>query len=207
MNIYFVRHGESEFNVQKLHQHPDVKLSPQGMEQASVVAKRFLSIPVDTIISSDSLRASHTARTIGEVLGKEVISSNLLKEIKRPSDIIGFHQDDPAAVAIRAQMQEHYAQKDWRHSDEETFFDAYNRAMQAIQYIQEQKKENVLVVTHGVFMKLLVSTLMMGDQLTPALFLHIRDFLATRNTGITWCTQDEQNEWHLLTWNDHAHLG
>lgn len=207
MNIYFIRHGETEFNAKKIHQHVNAELSEVGMRQAEFVAKRLMSIPIDAIFSSDSVRALQTTDVIAKAIGKEVITSELLKEIKRPSEIVGMHQDDPVSVAIRSQIREHFLDKDWHYADEENFFDAYDRAKKALAFVQARGKENVLVVTHGVFMKLLVATLMLGEELTPQIYLAFSDFLATRNTGITWCTQDEKSKWHLVTWNDHAHLG
>lgn len=39
MRVYFVRHGESEYNAKQLFQHGDVPLSEKGRKQAE-----FLSI-------------------------------------------------------------------------------------------------------------------------------------------------------------------
>ena len=64
MKIYFVRHGESEGNVSKIYQHNETALTPQGEKQARTLAKRFLHIPIDLIISSDLKRAKQTSEIL-----------------------------------------------------------------------------------------------------------------------------------------------
>ena len=63
--IYFIRHGESIGNVmRRFLGHSDWDLTELGYEQAACTAKLFDSIPVDAVISSDLLRAYHTAQPI-----------------------------------------------------------------------------------------------------------------------------------------------
>lgn len=207
MNIYFIRHGESEGNAQKLHQHTDAKLSRLGIAQAEFVAKRFLSIPIDSIVASDVERARHTAAIIGQTIGKEIIYTHTLREIRWPSEMVGKPSDDPEVVAIRKQVKENFGAKGWHYSDEENFYDAKKRVHDALAIIESQKQQDILVVTHGNFMRMIVGLLVFGKTLTPALFFALRESFSVRNTGITKCGRDLEGHWHLITWNDHAHLG
>jgi len=220
MKIYFVRHGESEFNAANKHQHSQVELSQQGKEQVAIVAKRFLRIPIDVILTSTSTRAYKTANIIAAAIERKIIQTSLLTEIKQPSEIVGFSIDDPEAIRVRALIKEHWNEASWHYSDEENFFDAKARAQKFLPMLAERKEENILAVTHGVFLtggarkvltgrkvlKMVLTLMAAGEKLTPELFLGVRDFFVHRNTGITLCEYDERG-WRLITWNDHAHLG
>lgn len=207
MKVYFVRHAESHNNVARVHDNPEVGLTETGMIQARTVARRFRKIPIDVIISSHYLRAEQTARLINKVAKKEIVFTELLKEVVIPSEMIGKKIDDDSVLTIRKQMREHRNDSDWHYADEENFFDVRNRAMRALEHLKRMEVESMLVVTHGTFLRMLIGVMMFGDTLEPDMHLDISHFLSTNNTGITLCEVGESGNWKLITWNDHAHLG
>lgn len=93
--IYFVRHGETEFNIKRIHQHPDVPLSELGLKQAEFVAMRFLHIPIDCIVASPYLRARQTTEAIILKTQKPVKYNSFFIELKNPSEIEGKQMDEP----------------------------------------------------------------------------------------------------------------
>lgn len=63
--FFFVRHGESLWNVQNLCQgQEDIDLSPKGIEDAKVFAQKFAELPIKHICTSPLKRALHTADLI-----------------------------------------------------------------------------------------------------------------------------------------------
>ncbi len=78
MNIYLVRHGESELNKVSVHQTEDTPLSPEGIKQANKLAERIKKLKIDFIYSSPYKRAKQTA---------EIIS----KKLKKPIEYCGGH--------------------------------------------------------------------------------------------------------------------
>ena len=63
--IYIVRHGETEWNIQRrLQGHADSPLTPKGTKQAKLLRKKFKNIKFNAIFSSDSLRAKRSAEII-----------------------------------------------------------------------------------------------------------------------------------------------
>jgi broad specificity phosphatase PhoE len=64
MEVYLVRHGESQGNAHGIHQDAQVGLSPRGIEDAGALADRLRHVPIDTIISSPFQRAFQTATII-----------------------------------------------------------------------------------------------------------------------------------------------
>ncbi len=51
--FYFIRHGETQWNVEKRYQgHTDIPLSETGLKQGELLGKRFKNIPVDYVYAS-----------------------------------------------------------------------------------------------------------------------------------------------------------
>lgn len=213
MKIYLVRHGESEGNVGPLRQGPSSSLTEKGIKQAGFLAKRFQSIPIDLIISSSQNRAKQTTEILNNKLNKIIEYSDLLIERKRASAIIGKEKDGAEAIEIGKKIDENFHVSGWRYSDEENFEDLKARALKALDYIKNLNKENLLLITHGVFMRMIVAVAIMGEKLTSHEYWNFLTSLVTENTGITVLEYkeskfDKENlKWRLVTWNDYAHLG
>ena len=204
--VYFVRHGESEGNAGNKFQSAVEKLTEVGIQQAEYVAKRFASIPIDVILASTMLRAYHTAQKIAELTNKKLVVNDVLVEVSRPTSLHGQTKNDPEIEAIDAELMRKFGNAEWKHSDEENFYDLQKRAQKAIAMILERPEENICVVTHGFFLRMMFAEMMFGADLTPVTFLHMNRVMKTFNTGITKI-RHEKNMWILLAWNDHAHLG
>ena len=70
--LYFVRHGESEWNVaDKICGRTDIPLTKRGHEQAVETGKKIVAegIKADDILYSPLLRAADTAKHISEMTG------------------------------------------------------------------------------------------------------------------------------------------
>jgi broad specificity phosphatase PhoE len=205
MHVYLVRHGESEGNAENVHQDARVSLSARGVQEAHALARRFSGVPIDAILSSTLQRAFQTATIIGDTLNIPVSPSSLFVEIKRPTEIEGRPMDHPEVVSIKNRILEHWPDPDWRHSDEETFFDLRSRATAALEVLAHHRAEHLLVVMHGQFMRLLVSVMAFGPTLQPQIFKQLQAFLRMSNCAVTRCDY-RAGQWQLITWNDHTHL-
>jgi broad specificity phosphatase PhoE len=203
---YFVRHGSTDGNETDAYQLHTIPLSEKGLAQAAFVAERFKNIPVDVIISSDMTRAAQTADRIARAVGRTVVHSEFFHEILRPSAIRGKLKADPEVMNITEHLTRHFADDTQRHSDEENFFDLRQRAVTGLEFIAKRPEANILVVTHGTILKMLIAVMIDGTNTTPELFWKLDCFLHPSNTGITKCLWRD-GAWRLVIWNDHAHLG
>lgn len=204
--IYFVRHGATDGNEKNEFQHGTIELSEMGFKQAQFVSERFKTIAVDLVIASDMTRAAQTADAIGKVVGKEVIHTNLFQEVLRPSFVRGKSKDDQEVVNIMEQVKANFDNEDWHYSDEENFFDIKNRAVKALEYLKSIEEENIVVVTHGNFLMMLIAVMGFGDTFTSKHYKKMQKFFIAKNTGIN-VVHEHKGEYFLLTWNDYAHLG
>ncbi len=204
MNIYFVRHGESELNATRIHQNATTPLSPLGNQQAEAVAKRLSHLPIDQLISSHYTRAHSTAQAISKAVNLPVTICELFHEVDRPSALHGLHYQDPFAQKTLDRIRKNHSDKNYRHSDEETFYHAVERADQALEYIRGLSHSEVVIVSHGTFLRLLISRMIFDDMFNHALFEKMSNFQIS-NAGITHCTYQD-GEFRLVSWNDRSHF-
>jgi broad specificity phosphatase PhoE len=209
--LYLVRHAESEGNIGMIQQGPSTPLSEQGNQQTALIAERCKTIDIDCILSSPQTRAKTTAEAISRAIGKDIEYSDLLIERKKPTAIIGIDRNSAEFTAVEDLIHDNFHNLDWKHSDEENFLDLKSRAAQLLAHANSLSEENILMVSHGVFMVMVIAYVMFGDELTSEEFWKMFVGTEHNNTGITVLKQskfkDEPIRWKLLTWNDHAHLG
>ena len=66
MEVYLVRHGQTDGNVGRRHQHTSTKLNQLGRAQAARVAEQIVKLAPTHIITSTNMRAVETASIIGQ---------------------------------------------------------------------------------------------------------------------------------------------
>lgn len=65
-HFYFLRHGQTARNAQRIFQAPDEPLNDTGLQQARRAAELLAGEPIRTIVCSDAHRALTTALTVAE---------------------------------------------------------------------------------------------------------------------------------------------
>jgi len=147
--IYFVRHGETDFNVEKRIQgHSDSTLTETGIEQVETLQEALAHIEWRKIFSSPSKRAYETAKILAP--GKAIFKDDRLKELymgpfqgMRWSELKEKHPT----------LYEHYwfDPGKFKHESCETFDELKRRTEDFLQELVEDGPDgNILVVTHGV---------------------------------------------------------
>ena len=204
--VYFVRHGSTEGNEKRAYQYLHTPLSELGRRQAACVARRFERIPIDIVITSDMERAAETGRCIAERNRFPIVFDPLFQEILCPAIVRGKGRDAPEVLEIMRFLAENWTNARVKHSDEENFFDLKKRALKALDHLTERLERTLLVVTHGTFLCMLICCMMAGEEVSPQWFDRVHHFLVLNNTALSVCEYDH-GRWHLVSWNDHAHLG
>lgn len=204
--VYFVRHGEGEHNANNLYSAPDFELTKKGIQEAKAVGERLKNLPIELLVVSTYLRTRQTAQIINKEIGeKPVIYSKLAVEIKRPFEIAGKSAQNPEYSAIRKSLDDNFNDPNFHYSDEENFFDLKNRGYKFLDYLAKLSKENIAVVSHSVFIRMLI-LLIISKDLTPNTFINSYKTMVLATSGLTVCEKNEK-EWKLITWNDQSHLG
>ena len=154
MQLYFVRHGESEANVLKVisnrgYQHP---LTEKGMAQANALADRLRDVPLSTIYASPLMRAVQTAQIVAKVHGLDVIVTDALREYDCG---VLEGRSDPEAWRLHSGLWDDWMQNHrWSacHEGGESFEDVQRRFVPFIDSLIASygATDNVmLLVAHG----------------------------------------------------------
>jgi len=194
--FYFIRHGETLLNAQHIRQGVAGALSPQGRTQAEKLGKHLHHFPITRILTSTYPRAEETAAIINADLQVPIIPSALLVERRNPSEIVGKHTDNPEVARIVDQIDLAYHDDAYRFSDEENFADLKKRARRCLSLLARQGARETAVVTHHVFLKMLVAYLLYRERLHAADFAKLSFFNYSDNASITIC---EFHPWKM--WN------
>ncbi|HLD01731.1 MAG TPA: histidine phosphatase family protein [Patescibacteria group bacterium] len=206
MRLYLIRHGESTANFKKVHQSALEPLSEIGKKQAQFVAKRFKHLPVDLILVSPYTRARQTAAELKTIVTAPLEVTDLLRETKKPSEFVGKKLHDQSLSQAKNIMRQNSDDIDFRYADEDTFAETCERAKQLLALVITKHKKNIVLVTHGDFLRMILSVMMFGKIVTPKEHQSVYSFYQTHNTGITICEYTKDENWRLLTFNDHSHL-
>ncbi len=206
--FYFVRHGETILNAEGVRQGEDGGLSEKGQHQAELAGKYLTRFPIDLILASPLERARETATIINGHLKVPLRFSRLLGERKNPSEIIGKHGDDPEVARIVDAMDKGYHGDDYRYSDEENFVDLKTRAKKCLRYLALEGSHDTCVVTHSIFLKMLIAYLLYRKKLHAADYVKLSFFNASDNAAITvcewhpWKFLNATHGWEVVTYNE-----
>ncbi|MED4130233.1 histidine phosphatase family protein [Shouchella miscanthi] len=201
MKLYFIRHGESEGNKQgKIQGTMDFPLSDLGERQADAVAEFTKSLSIDQIYTSDLTRALHTAQAITKKHNQSLKETTLLREVhlgsiqgKTREDIYTLYPHLKGKPLVGADIE-----------GSETTDDLSERCEQLFALLKEKhaNDESVLLVSHGGFISMVLTYLIVGKQWGEA----SRPFVIG-NTSVSLVEWDlESNRFYIDYTNRTAHL-
>ena len=148
MDIWFLRHGRSRADDEQVHEgRYDSPLTDVGKAQATRLGTiwKERGVSFDLIVCSTLVRASETARIIGEALSVPVEPDANWMEIDN-SPIAGLTEEEAKKRFPRSDWQTPY---DRIAGTGESEWNLQCRATQAIQDVVHRRKERTLVVAHG----------------------------------------------------------
>lgn len=187
--IGFIRHGTTAWNTEKRAQgHADILLDENGLYEAGKLAKRMVSEHWDVIYSSDLQRAKQTAEAIGKYRHMQVHLDERLRE-RNGGQIEG---------TTEAERLSKWG-ADWRELElgMENAGSVVERGTSFLEeVIRKHPDENILIVTHGAFIKYLLRALI-PQSLEP--------IEAIRNTSVS-CLDKTIDGWELDLLNCTKHL-
>ena len=204
--IYFVRHGESTSNISKVVQSGKDELSQAGQAQALALVERLKHLDFQNLLVSDFVRTKQTVVPLLEYTTVEPIYTPLVRELRRPTELIGLSLHSPDFLTYTNAAREHLTEPGWHFSDEENFYDVVSRIKEFFA-LADSFVGDTVVVTHGRFIIFVMMYVIMGGNLSPESWKSDMDTFTTTNTGITVLSfKEPQQLWALTTYNDHAHF-
>ncbi len=211
MHVYLVRHGETFCNTNHIHQHEGVPLAEKGKEQATCAGRALAHLSEPYLVSSDLARARETADIIGKTLQREVTIDPLFREMRRPSTLFGRAYFGLYSLWVGFKLFLGSFSSSWHYSDEENLRDVSMRIERALAHLQSLSKthEHVVVVSHAVFITLMLTRLRHGKISVFAYALGILKLFQVGNGSITHLSYEcigETCSWKIIEADNRAHL-
>ncbi len=185
MEIYLIRHGETDYNkAKRIQGHCDIALNEYGRELARVTAAGLADIPFDIVFTSPLVRASETARIIVGERDIPIIEDIRIQEIGFGeyeglcSGKQGYNIPDNKAFWNFFFDTENYQVPPGGESFEEVI-QRTGEFLQEILSNEEYRDKTILISTHGCALKALLA-----NVTHPA----IKDFWGDgvhKNCGVT----------------------
>lgn len=164
MDIYLIRHGQSEQNLldmsmqysvdefnQILRQAHASPLTKVGEQQVCTLGEKLRHARIEQFYSSPYPRALATAQAIGQHLGLPVEIHHDIHEIQ-PLLLKQRH----STAALRRHFLRSYTRMLWPWGHEETWLKEYRRAQRIWAWIESRPPKNMALVSHGGFIRLLL---------------------------------------------------
>ena len=140
--IYFVRHGETDYNKEKRSQGQlDIPLNQTGIEQAKQTAEKLKDIHFDIIYASPLSRAKLTAQIINQRHNVPIVFDDRLKEFQvgqRQGQLFGLWPEE---------IKKKYIEKPEDYGAE-GYQNFYNRVVEFYKTIENDTRD-ILIVSHG----------------------------------------------------------
>lgn len=200
MDVYFVRHGETDGNVAHRHQHPETELNEKGKEQVTTAAYELATYNATHIICSTQVRAVQSARIIAEYCGLTPDTHPAFEELKRPDWLVGHRYTSLTTLW--------YIWK-WffgtKHEGGETYRDLIERIKAARTHLESLPADaKVIVVSHAVFTNIFLEHLCSDEPMTfwraCVRFWHI---MRIRNATIVHIKYEPSDKkvcpWHFMS--------
>ncbi len=148
MNIYLIRHGESESDIkQKYDGDYDDPLTPTGLQQAKEVAKNSLLQNIDAIYSSPKIRAQETAKIIQIEHNVPLHTLENLAEQDIYGAFLELGKDQPEEEYRK--LGEVLVNKDTAYDGAETYQVFKDRILDVLKDLTSSPYNDIAVITHG----------------------------------------------------------
>ncbi len=158
-SIYLVRHGETDWNVERrLQGQTDIALNTTGISQAMRLAEELRHIPFAQAFSSDLSRAFQTASLLVDSRNIPVMKAVELRERNAGSlEGLPIHEVNAKMrtffLSEQASHKESYMKSAW-HPEMETSQSVLDRVTRFLNaHIPSTMDKPILVVSHGFVLR------------------------------------------------------
>lgn len=197
MKLYFVRHGESDANLQHVisNRESTFRLTERGRGQAQALAEKLKDIPFTAMHSSPILRARETAEILSRSLHLPYQVTGALREYD--CGILEEKSDEESWRLHREFYEDWTLRHNYSNKPEggESFLEIQNRFVPFIESLKRNSDNHILLIGHGGLFHLML----------PLALTNIdNDFVAAHGIDRTECIVAELNSDRFICrqWGD-----
>lgn len=157
MKLYITRHGTTQWNIERrLQGWNDSPLTKEGINRAIRLGQSLADVDFDVIYSSPQDRALSTAKLIRGNKDIPIVINKSLRELG-----FGTWEGMELGEIEKRYPKEYYIYRNkpelYKPLDGESFDDLFNRVESFLEELKTKDYKNILIVTHGVTIKVLIS--------------------------------------------------
>lgn len=212
MDLYLIRHGETNANARRIYQEPNEPLSGAGAAEVAQLVRSVRELNPTHLYTSYFDRARYTAHYFSYATGLEAQWLPFAHELYRPEDLYGaplFSVDSAKYVlswffgTLKPKPDSRVETRDQflaRIAEARTFFEGHDA------------DARIVLVTHSIFINFFVGQMCREDM--PGLVRaggRLINIFRLENTGITHVRYEPNSNkktcpWQLVSFNAHEHL-
>ncbi len=147
MNIYYIRHGETDYNMlRRIQGCIDIPLNDRGKSQAREAGKLIEDVDFDAVFCSPLTRTQQTAKY---VLGNRDYSLTLDARLAERNYGVYEGLNYYVLRTTNHDFYRSYTEMEYSSGGIETLSSLVHRVKSFFEELKKEKFENVLVVSHG----------------------------------------------------------
>jgi broad specificity phosphatase PhoE len=208
MFLFLTRHAQSDI-TNNHWQTPDSKLGITGKEQANILSNRSRFSKIDKIFASNWERSKETAKILSNKLKIETETLDYIHEREQLPQMYGADRDSNISKKYVKGYYANYNNLDWKFMDkEESVREVLNRTQKLSKFLRKNYEEKrVLVVSHDVFIRCFISTIMLGNNYPDKIMAKTIRSLTINYTGISLLIYSGKfRAWKINYINDYSHF-
>ncbi len=158
MKLYFIRHGETDWNVEnKIQGSNDIELNENGISQALALGEQMkkLGYPIRKIYTSPQKRAKKTAKLLSQAIEVDYEVTAGLEEMN-----LGRWE---GLTWSEVKEKENELYNSWyqnrntlRTPEGESYDEVLSRTLSAVRSILAKESKDIAIVSHGAVIKCLL---------------------------------------------------
>lgn len=154
MKIYLIRHGETDWNrIHRFQGREDIELNADGIAQAAACGRSLSGLGITAVYTSPLKRAHRTGEEIARQIG-------LAPENVQPLPELIERDLGPFSGQLVKDKKEYFALAAGDHVEGmEPFYDVQRRMEQAVFLLAQSGAKNVVAVSHGAAINVLLAGL------------------------------------------------
>tara|TARA_B100000945_G_C20142497_1_gene484589 strand:- start:45 stop:647 length:603 start_codon:yes stop_codon:yes gene_type:complete len=156
MKIFFVRHGETDWNKSGFLQgQTDIPLNKKGREQSETLSIKLEKKKINLIFSSPLIRSIETANKVACRFNQGIICSNLLTE-RHFGILEGEKIEELKKSSRKKKILEKSATANYKPETGESLFEVNQRIFKFLKVLDSlEQRQTILCITHGGVLDLL----------------------------------------------------
>ncbi|MEN9920158.1 MAG: hypothetical protein RL538_51 [Candidatus Parcubacteria bacterium] len=200
MEVYLVRHGQTNGNIAGRHQSDRTDITELGIKQATEAATYVASLNPTHLLSSSMVRALETARIIGRECDIIPETTALFAEVEKPPRLDGHLLKSLKSIWFYARWYFGFTSKNEGGETYKMFRERINKAR--LHLLSYPPHARVVVVSHSVFINFFIMHLCNDRPIGPLRALQCFYYILTiKNGSVTKFVYDFDKPSHRCGWH------